>query len=161
MGMVALRGIPDDYDEWERLGAAGWAWDGVLPYFRQLEHDLDFGGELHGRDGPTPIRRVTPDRLDTARACGADIRRRRARCRFVADMNADFRDGYCALPMSNSPQVAHPRRSAISMPTVRARQNLTILPRATVSSLLLDGRRATGVEGAPSTGGAANSARAR
>jgi 5-(hydroxymethyl)furfural/furfural oxidase len=24
MGMVALRGTADDYDEWERLGAAGW-----------------------------------------------------------------------------------------------------------------------------------------
>ena len=35
MGMVALRGMPDDYDEWERLGAAGWGWEGVLPYFRQ------------------------------------------------------------------------------------------------------------------------------
>ena len=30
MGMVALRGTPADYDEWERLGASGWGWDGVL-----------------------------------------------------------------------------------------------------------------------------------
>ena len=34
MGMVALRGTPDDYAEWEQLGAAGWNWDSVLPYFR-------------------------------------------------------------------------------------------------------------------------------
>src|SRR2546421_6151055 len=27
MGMVALRGTPDDYAEWEALGAAGWGWD--------------------------------------------------------------------------------------------------------------------------------------
>ena len=58
MGMVALRGTPGDYDEWERLGARGWAWNDVLPYFRKLETDLDFDGEMHGRDGPTPIRRV-------------------------------------------------------------------------------------------------------
>ena len=25
MGMVALRGIPEDYDEWDALGARGWA----------------------------------------------------------------------------------------------------------------------------------------
>ena len=34
MGMVALRGTPDDYNEWEALGAAGWGWNGraaVLP----------------------------------------------------------------------------------------------------------------------------------
>src|SRR5215207_3681898 len=48
MGMVALRGTPADYDEWEALGAAGWSWRDVLPHFRRLENDLDFGGELHG-----------------------------------------------------------------------------------------------------------------
>src|SRR5512145_2319885 len=31
MGMVALRGTPDDYDEWERRGARGWSWVDVLP----------------------------------------------------------------------------------------------------------------------------------
>ena len=68
MGMVALRGTPDDYDEWDALGARGWAWADVLPYFRKLETDLDFDGELHGRDGPTPIRRVAREQLDAARA---------------------------------------------------------------------------------------------
>ena len=42
MGMVALRGTPDDYAEWEELGAAGWGWNDVLPYFRKLENDFDF-----------------------------------------------------------------------------------------------------------------------
>src|SRR3954466_2329330 len=49
MSMVALRGIPEDYDEWDALGARGWAWADVLPYFRKLENDCDFAGELHGR----------------------------------------------------------------------------------------------------------------
>src|SRR5258708_2486285 len=47
VGMVALRGIPEDYDEWDALGARGWAWKDVLPYFRKLEHDFDFGGDPH------------------------------------------------------------------------------------------------------------------
>ena len=75
MGMVALRGIPDDYDEWDALGARGWAWNDVLPYFRKLENDLDFAGELHGRDGPTPIRR-TPYDAWTPLARGAQRIRR-------------------------------------------------------------------------------------
>jgi len=29
MGMIALRGTPDDYDGWERLGAKGWGWNDV------------------------------------------------------------------------------------------------------------------------------------
>ena len=81
MGMVALRGTPDDYDEWDALGARGWAWNDVLPYFRKLETDLDFDGELHGRDGPTPIRRVAARQLDAARARRARVRRRAGRCR--------------------------------------------------------------------------------
>ena len=37
MGMVALRGTPDDYAEWEAAGATGWGWNDVLPFFRKLE----------------------------------------------------------------------------------------------------------------------------
>ena len=54
----ANRGLPRDYDEWRDLGARGWGWNDVLPYFRKLETDLDFGGEQHGSDGPIPIRRI-------------------------------------------------------------------------------------------------------
>src|SRR5690348_15596471 len=61
MGMVALRGTPDDYAEWVELGASGWGWNDVIPYFNKLEHDLDFTGPLHGASGPTPIRRTPPE----------------------------------------------------------------------------------------------------
>ena len=35
--------------------------DDVLPFLRKLEFDVDFQGELHGQDGPVPIRRILPD----------------------------------------------------------------------------------------------------
>jgi len=54
MGMVAHRGTPDDYAEWETLGAAGWGWSSVLPYYCKLEHDWDFDGALHGRGVRSP-----------------------------------------------------------------------------------------------------------
>ena len=60
-GQLANRGAPQDYDEWAARGAEGWGWSEVLPYFRKLERDLDFGGALHGKDGPIPIRRIFPD----------------------------------------------------------------------------------------------------
>src|SRR5258707_11454858 len=47
MGMVALRGTPDDYDEWERLGAAGWGCDHMLPSFPTLLKHLHFFAGLH------------------------------------------------------------------------------------------------------------------
>ena len=55
---MANRGAPEDYDGWAEMGAEGWGWDDVLPYFRKLETDLDFGGPLHGSEGLIPIRRV-------------------------------------------------------------------------------------------------------
>ena len=39
---IALRGMPEDYDEWAQLGNTGWAWEDVLPAFKRLERDLDF-----------------------------------------------------------------------------------------------------------------------
>ena len=57
-GMVAVRGLPSDYDEWAARGAIGWDWNGVLPYFRKLENDQNFYGPLHGNDGPVPLRRI-------------------------------------------------------------------------------------------------------
>src|SRR5690242_1636561 len=33
--MCYIRGHKRDYDEWVELGATGWSWDDVLPYFRR------------------------------------------------------------------------------------------------------------------------------
>jgi 5-(hydroxymethyl)furfural/furfural oxidase len=144
MGMVAYRGTPDDYAEWEAYGATGWGWADVLPYFRKLEHEMDFTGELHGRDGPVPIRRTKPeDWAPLAKAVYAFAQERQIP--FIADMNADFRDGYGAVPMSNWP---HKRASAaicyLDAP-VRARSNLTVVNGATATGLLFEGRRVIGV----------------
>jgi choline dehydrogenase len=54
----AMRGSPADFDNWVRRGNPGWAFDDVLPYFRRLERDLDFGDQpWHGDAGPIPITR--------------------------------------------------------------------------------------------------------
>jgi 5-(hydroxymethyl)furfural/furfural oxidase len=147
MGMVALRGIPEDYDEWEELGAHGWAWKDVLPYFRKLENDCDFDGELHGRDGPTPVRR-TPYEQWTPLARAARKYAEQRQIPFVADMNGDPRDGYCALPMSNSPQSRASAAICYLDAATRRRENLTIVTQATTTGVLFDGKRAIGVKAA-------------
>jgi len=48
-GMTALRGLASDYDGWAAAGATGWDWQSVLPYFRRMENDWDFHGELHSQ----------------------------------------------------------------------------------------------------------------
>jgi 5-(hydroxymethyl)furfural/furfural oxidase len=144
MGMVAYRGTPDDYAEWQSLGAAGWGWDDVLPYYRKLENDLDFDGALHGKDGPMPIRRTkAADWAPLAKAVHAFAEERQIP--FVADMNADFRDGYGGVPMSNWPKKRASAAICYLTAAVRRRDNLRIATEALVTGLLFEGRRAAGV----------------
>lgn len=142
-GMCANRGLPSDFEDWERHGAKGWGWDDVLPFYRKLESDQDFDGPLHGKEGPIPIRRHFRDRwpgftraaLDAAAEDGfADL----------GDQNAVFTDGYFPIAQSNRDG----RRVSASIGyltnEVRARPNLEILGNAQVERLLFDGTRVTG-----------------
>ncbi|MFL6797094.1 MAG: GMC family oxidoreductase [Xanthobacteraceae bacterium] len=145
MGMVAYRGTPDDYAEWVAAGAAGWGWNDVLPFFKKLEHDLDFSGNEHGTDGPVPIRR-TPleDWAPLSKAVLAYAQERQIA--FLADMNTDFRDGYGAVPMSNWPDKRGSAAICYLDAAVRARSNLTIINQATATGVVFDGRCVVGVK---------------
>ena len=63
-GQVALRGAPEDYDRWHAIGARGWDWNPVLPYFRRLETGLDFTDQWHGAQGPITVRRMPMEQWD-------------------------------------------------------------------------------------------------
>jgi 5-(hydroxymethyl)furfural/furfural oxidase len=148
MGMVALRGTPDDYDGWAQMGAAGWGWRDVLPYFRALEDDTDFDGELHGSGGPVPIRRLAPADWPPLVHALKDFCRDR-QIADIADFNGDFRDGFGLLPASKFPD----RRASSAIcyldAATRRRPNLRIATNAVVRRLELEGNagncRVTGV----------------
>lgn len=143
-GMFAVRGIPEDYDEWRDLGAAGWGWHDVLPYFNKLENDLDFSGPLHGAGGPIPIRRNPAAAWPPfSKAVGSALRRRGHR--EFADYNGDFGEGLSSMPMANLAD----RRVSASMgylsAAVRQRKNLTIVPNAKAERLEVEGHCIRGV----------------
>ncbi|CAB3961498.1 putative oxidoreductase [Burkholderia aenigmatica] len=145
---VANRGLPRDYDEWAALGAQGWDWTHVLPYFRKLEHDLQFGVSdpvRHGRDGPIPIDRVdrrhwTAFTNAVAHALEADG------LNHLDDQNGTDVDGYFspAFTARNGRRVsaAHAYLDA----STRARANLTLWTGAHATRLLVDGATVYGVE---------------
>lgn len=144
MGMLASRGQPGDYDGWAATGAAGWSWADVLPYFLRLETDRDFKGELHGETGPVTIRRnAIADWSPFCAAVGEAAGRRGYP--IIADMNANFADGYCLLAMSRTPTQRVSSASAYLDATTRNRANLRIETGVTVQKILFDGRIATGV----------------
>jgi choline dehydrogenase len=51
-GMVYVRGNALDFDNWVELGAKGWSYADVLPYFRKAETRADGGDEYRGASGP-------------------------------------------------------------------------------------------------------------
>ncbi len=145
MGMWALRGVPEDYDGWRAAGADGWGWDDVLPYFRKLEADNDFGGPLHGSGGPLPIsRQARADWSPLARAM--ENAAHEAGYGDVEDMNADFSDGHCVLPLSRFAKARASAGLCYLDGAVRARANLRVETGVTVGRLTGEGRNVSGAE---------------
>ena len=64
---------------------------------------------------------------------------------FIADANADFRDGFASIPMSNSASSRASSAICYLDATVRARKNLSIEGGATVGKVVFEGRQAVGV----------------
>jgi 5-(hydroxymethyl)furfural/furfural oxidase len=143
MGMTALRGLPEDYDEWRDAGLAGWGWEDVLPFFRKLEADQDFTGELHGAEGPVPIRRpenLPPVGLALRAYCAAN------NIPLLDDLNGEFGEGAGTLPVSRFTDKRASAAICYLGADVRARPNLEIVTGAEVLSLdVVEGKRIGGV----------------
>lgn len=145
-GMMANRGAPGDYDAWEAAGAQGWGWEGVLPYFRMLERDLDWSGPMHGTDGPLPIRRVAPAEWPGfSQAAGQALRD--AGLPYLEDQNdGTFAPGYFPIAINNLDDRRISSAEAYLGTAVRQRPNLAIMPDTQARRLLLDGQKVTGIE---------------
>ncbi|CAB3673800.1 GMC family oxidoreductase [Paraburkholderia rhynchosiae] len=146
--LMANRGAPADYDEWQALGAQGWNWQACLPYFRKLETDCDFGNSgdsgLHGASGPLRIQRTGWPRispfvkavLDTLDQQGYPLR---------ADQNGAWEDGTFIGSIAVSASGERIPTSVCYLDdAVRARPNLTIRTDEIAERILFDGQRASG-----------------
>ncbi|MGE3645291.1 MAG: GMC family oxidoreductase [Beijerinckiaceae bacterium] len=144
-GMCANRGLPTDYDSWAERGAAGWNWDGVLPFFKKLEHDQDYGEPLHGKGGPINMRRWKREQWPPFTS--AMIRAiEDAGFKDIEDQNGIDPEGFFPLVINNT-QDGERISAARGYLTkdVRARTNLTILGDARVERLLFEDGCVTGV----------------
>lgn len=53
--MVYIRGCVWDYDNWAEMGATGWGYDDVLPYFKRAENNERGADAWHGSGGPLNV----------------------------------------------------------------------------------------------------------
>lgn len=145
---IALRGTPEDFDDWADRGLSEWSWDQCLPAFLRLESDLDHGeAPYHGSDGPLPIRRDPPEAWTTWHAAFVAAARRMG---FPDCPDTNAPDGHEGVGSHAFNRTVDHRRISAAMAwlprAVRARPNLTLVPEAHVLRVTFAGRKATGVE---------------
>jgi len=141
-GMVYFRGHPTDFDQWADMGATGWSYREVLPYFTRSENNEDFPASVfHGKGGPVNVKYVrNPNPLNH------DFMAALASLQFPAcsDFNGPNPEGYGFRQGLMRDGRRESTARAMLRPA-RQRRNLTVLTRAQVARVDVIGRRATGV----------------
>src|SRR5258706_4031261 len=142
---IYTRGVPADYDEWESLGgAAGWSYRDVLPYFRRSENNQRFANEYHAYGGPLDV----SNPISPLPICEAFFQAgQEMGIPFNPDFNGAHQEGlgYYQLTQLNA------RRSSTSvayLKPIRDRRNLTVRLGTQALRVVVENRRATGVEAA-------------
>lgn len=140
----ALRGSAADYDEWEALGNGGWGFEDVLPYFRRLEADADFGDRpWHGDAGPMPISRYL--NLDLTEIGAAGLQAFEAvGFPLVEDHNQPGAVGAGRMPLSSRAGTRVTTADAY-LPVDGTPPNLSIRADAQVAEVVFEETRARGV----------------
>lgn len=146
-GMVYVRGHARDFDTWEEMGAKGWAFKNVLPYFKRMEHahgDDDGGGDVgwRGTGGPMHIkrgRRLNPlyqAFIDAGRQAGYPV---------TDDYNGRQQEGFGPMEMTVHNGFRWSAANAYLRP---ARQTglVKLVTYAFARRILLEGKKAVGVE---------------
>ncbi len=140
----ALRGAPEDYDEWARDCGEQWNWAGVLPYFRTLEDDPLGPSSLHGRGGPMPIRRESLSELRPLQAGLMDACIAHGFAQ-TADHNDPATTGVGVIP-KNVLDGVRMSTAQTYLAAACSRPNLAILTGAHIHRLLWNGLACSGVE---------------
>ncbi len=141
-GMVYVRGHARDFDTWEAMGAKGWGFRHVQPYFKRQE--TSHGGEdgWRGTSGPLHVRRGPRSNplyqafIEAGRQAGYPV---------TEDYNGRQQEGFGPMEMTVHNGVRWSAANAYLKPALR-RGNVRLVTRALAHRVLLEGRRAVGVE---------------
>lgn len=139
-GMCYVRGNPIDYELWSALGADGWHWANVLPYFQKLEN-VSGGGPLRGTAGPISVTRGA--------GCNPLYRAfieagRQAGYAVSSNMNERQHEGVGPMEMSVGNGQRASAAAGYLRPAVK-RGNVRVITHAHVDRIIFEGRRAVAV----------------
>ena len=144
-GMVYVRGHARDYETWAEMGADGWSYADVLPYFKRMEHwdDAGHGGDpdWRGKDGPLHVTRgkrsnpLVTAFVEAGRQAGYPV---------TDDYNGHQQEGFGAMEHTIFKGQRWSAANAYLKPALK-RQNCTLVRGLARKIVLVEGR-ATGVE---------------
>lgn len=141
-GMVYMRGLPSEYDDWERARCTGWGWKDMGRCFKAME-DHELGpARWRGQGGPLKISlHPSGDPL-----CEALIEATvQAGVPRVADVNESGQDGVGYIPRTIWRGQRQSSAKAFLHPA-KGRKNLSVRTDTDVLRVVFEGRRAVGVE---------------
>jgi len=142
--MLATRGNPYDYDQWEALGNPGWGFKDVLPYFIKAENNTVPGtkDQYHGRSGPLTISQSSYK----TKLAHAFLEAGKQLGHSVGDYNGEVQTqfSYFQFTKKNGRRASHSR--AYINPVLKHRKNLHVRVNAFVRRVIFYGNEAHGVE---------------
>jgi choline dehydrogenase len=140
-GQVYIRGTRNDFDQWEALGATGWGFADVFPYFLRSEHWDGAPSQTHGSTGPlsvAPIRDPHPLCQLFLEAC------RQTGLPTLSEYNDGSSFG-AFLTQTNQRDGWRCSTELAYLRPIRKRPNLRIITHAEVQTVRIEDGRATGV----------------
>ncbi|CAM3253267.1 MULTISPECIES: GMC family oxidoreductase [Sphingomonas] len=140
--MIYVRGQPEDYDEWDALGASGWSWKEVLPYFRRAESNARGADARHGGDGPLRVEDLREPNPATQAFIEAA---KQAGFRYNSDFNGPDQQGVGAYQVFQREGRRFSAADAYLGEDRSRYRNLIVLGDTKAVRICFDGRRASGV----------------
>ena len=142
-GMVYVRGHAMDFEEWEAQGAKDWGYRHCLPYFRKADQWAFGSDEYRSADGPLAVNNGNNMQNPLYRAfieAG-----QQAGYMKTDDYNGRQQEGFGPMHMTVKNGVRWSTANAYLKPAL-PRPNLQVITGALSQRILLDGKRASGVE---------------
>jgi len=142
-GMVYVRGHAMDFEEWEAQGAKDWGYRHCLPYFKKADQWAFGSDEYRSRDGPLAVNNGNNMQNPLYRAfieAGHE-----AGYMKTDDYNGRQQEGFGPMHMTVKNGVRWSTANAYLKPALQ-RPNLKVITGALSQRILLDGKRASGVE---------------
>ncbi len=141
-GMVYVRGHAEDFNTWEEMGAKGWSYSDVLPYFQRMETaHSDTGDEARGRNGPLHVNKGRQENplfhafVEAGRQAGFET---------TPDYNGLKQEGFAAFEHTIHEGRRWSAANAYLKPALK-RGGVQVI-RGFANRVLMEGKRAVGVE---------------